>query len=272
MEKKERKMVNTNLGILLICLFSSIFTLVDFIVIDKALDKYVDCSKCTKCEIKDNGTVSGNTDNTPVIDDKKLLSEEDALNIGNLMFDKASSFYSSTVLTTSPFCGRSLNENNIVLDEGTYNKASNFSSIQDVKDYLLEFLSQNIVNAAVTNSGYKEIDGSLYCLASSGKGFLTNYTGNKNLKVLDIQEDKITYSIEFIYADFDSDNASCKFDWNFRLTPSDLSLCSPDDLFNVNADFVIEKNDNGNWIITKFADHISIEALNRNSVSIRYYE
>ena len=84
MEKKERKMVNTNLGILLICLFSSIFTLVDFIVIDKALDKYVDCSKCTKCDVKDNGTVSGNTDNTPVIDDKKdteIITQDELTNI-----------------------------------------------------------------------------------------------------------------------------------------------------------------------------------------------
>ena len=68
MEKKERKLVNTNLGILLICLFSSIFTLVDFIVIDKALDKYVDCSKCEKCTVVDNGD---NKDNTPVIDNDK---------------------------------------------------------------------------------------------------------------------------------------------------------------------------------------------------------
>lgn len=73
MKKKERKMVNTNLGILLICLFSSIFTLVDFIVIDKALDKYVDCSKCecSKCgdnnlkldDNKENKTVNDNGNN-----------------------------------------------------------------------------------------------------------------------------------------------------------------------------------------------------------------
>lgn len=76
MEEKERKVVNTNLGILLICLFSSLFTLIDYIVIDRALDKYVDCSKCTKCEVKESGTISGNTDNTPVVEDKKTDDAE----------------------------------------------------------------------------------------------------------------------------------------------------------------------------------------------------
>ena len=68
MEEKGKKMVNTNLGILLICLFSSIFTMTDFIIIDHVLDKYVDYSKCqcTKCDIKDNGV---NKDNASVVDD-----------------------------------------------------------------------------------------------------------------------------------------------------------------------------------------------------------
>lgn len=65
---EDKKVVNTNLGILLICLFSAVFTMADFIIIDHVLDKYIDYSKC---DVKDNGTVSGNTDNTPVIDDKK---------------------------------------------------------------------------------------------------------------------------------------------------------------------------------------------------------
>lgn len=81
MEKKDKKMVNTNLGILLICLFSSIFTLVDFLIVDKILDGYNKCEECTKCEIKDNGV---NKDNTPIIDDKKvneIISKDELTNI-----------------------------------------------------------------------------------------------------------------------------------------------------------------------------------------------
>ena len=59
MSKKKSNVVNTNLGILLICLFSSIFTMADFIIIDHVLDKYVDYSKCncTKCGVKDNNVI-----------------------------------------------------------------------------------------------------------------------------------------------------------------------------------------------------------------------
>lgn len=66
MNEKKKKVVDTNLGILLICLFSSIFTLVDFFVIDRVLNKYFDYSKC-ECE-KCN---SGNLKLDGVVDNKK---------------------------------------------------------------------------------------------------------------------------------------------------------------------------------------------------------
>lgn len=67
MEKKERKMVNTNLGILLICLFSSLFTLIDFIVIDKALDKYV--------------SNANSVDNRGIIDDSNIVDDGNAVDV-----------------------------------------------------------------------------------------------------------------------------------------------------------------------------------------------
>ena len=69
MEKKKKKIVDTNLGILLICLFSSIFTLVDFLIVDKILDSHNKCEECTKCDIKDNGV---NKNNTSVVDDANV--------------------------------------------------------------------------------------------------------------------------------------------------------------------------------------------------------
>lgn len=52
----------------------------------------------------------------------------------------------------------------------------------------------------------------------------------------------------------------------------DLSLCSDSDLIKVSADFVIEKNEDGRWIVTKFADYPNITVLNRDSININYYE
>ena len=61
-------MVDTNLGILLICLFSSIFTMADFIIIDHVLDKYFDYSKC---ECKSCGGTTNLNLSGSVIDNKK---------------------------------------------------------------------------------------------------------------------------------------------------------------------------------------------------------
>ena len=71
MEKKKKKIVDTNLGILLICLFSSIFTMADFIIIDNVLDKYIDYSKC-ECQKCNSVVVSDDNDSTSVIDDENV--------------------------------------------------------------------------------------------------------------------------------------------------------------------------------------------------------
>ena len=70
MEEKKKKIVNTNLGILLICLFCSVFTLADFLVVDHILGKYFDYSKCNcpKC-------VDSNLNLDGVIDNKNEESE-----------------------------------------------------------------------------------------------------------------------------------------------------------------------------------------------------
>ena len=71
MGEKKKKMVNTNLGILLICLFSSIFTMADFIIIDHVLDKYFDYSKCECSKCGDNNLkLDSNTDNISVVEEK----------------------------------------------------------------------------------------------------------------------------------------------------------------------------------------------------------
>lgn len=271
----EKKKISCSYSVLVIILFATVCVLTDYIVIDRKLNEgggsvSSSVNTNTNDDTKDNTGVDGNIDDTLITNSADLLSEENALAIGNLMFDKASSFYLSTLLTTKSFCGESFNNNNIVLDEVTYNKASKYSSIQEVKNYLLSFLSSSMVDSAVTDFGYKEIDGQLYCLASSGKGFLSDYTGNKKISVVNIDERKINYSIEFVFTDRSSGNNSCQAD---MLNKSlDLSLCSDSDLIKVSADFVIEKNEDGRWIVTKFADYPNITVLNRDSININYYE
>ena len=96
MEKKDKKMVNTNLGILLICLFSSIFTLVDFLIVDKILDGYNKCEECTKCG-DNNLILDDNKDNTSIIDDKKTDDNNGSEAIDNDKKDVAEDYDSRII-------------------------------------------------------------------------------------------------------------------------------------------------------------------------------
>ena len=64
MRENDSKVINTNLGILLICLFSAVFTMADFIIINSVLDKYVDYSKCecAKCDDRDDVVTDNKVD------------------------------------------------------------------------------------------------------------------------------------------------------------------------------------------------------------------
>lgn len=104
MNEKKKKVVDTNLGILLICLFSSIFTLVDFFVIDRVLNKYFDYSKC-ECE-KCN---SSNLKLDGVVDNKK---DDDIIDDG-ISAQNNYNYLRDTELTTG--CS---NEINIKIDNG----------------------------------------------------------------------------------------------------------------------------------------------------------
>lgn len=78
-----KKNVNTNLGITLILIFAALFTIIDFYVIGSHIDGYP------------FNDISGNTVNSDAnVDEKvndendKLLSEDEALKIGNDLFEK----------------------------------------------------------------------------------------------------------------------------------------------------------------------------------------
>lgn len=67
-----KKIINTNIGLVIICLFCAVCVMADFIVIDKALDSYVDYSKCNCAKYGDSNLNLGCvTDNTSVVEENK---------------------------------------------------------------------------------------------------------------------------------------------------------------------------------------------------------
>ena len=140
---KKKRMVDTNLGILLICLFSSIFTMADFIIIDHVLDKYFDYSKC---ECKSCGGTT-NLNLNGVIDSKK----------GDIWdrYDKI-----SCSVKTSDYCLISNTENKIEL-KASYNQERNNDFINIIvindKEYKLDLDKEESIKNVV-----ETIDGNIY--------------------------------------------------------------------------------------------------------------
>lgn len=89
-----KKKVDTNLGITVILMFAAIFTIIDFYVVCSHIDGYPfnDVSGNTINNSNNDNTVVEDKDvieeNDNQIENNKLLSEDDALKIGNELFEK----------------------------------------------------------------------------------------------------------------------------------------------------------------------------------------
>ena len=88
-----KKNVDTNLGITIILVFAALFTIVDFYVIGSELDGYPfnDLSDSVVYNDESNNTNTVVEDNK--IYDSELLSEEEALKIGNELYKKAGEIF-----------------------------------------------------------------------------------------------------------------------------------------------------------------------------------
>lgn len=264
MEKK-----NIGLIVLVIILFLLVLGLGGFIVYDKVLSNN---------EIENNENNNSEVDNNQ--NESKLLSNEEALAEGKRLYDKANDIYETWVLI--PYCGLTHGEakgdrvetlGDAGSGNGDYFK-SNFTSFEDLKNYLKQWLSDDIVNEKVvkTSESNGEIhynyvedlsllskrddlylyvdyvlkDNTLYCRLTAGMGWITLYQDKYEIKVDSIEENKITYTITSAYG---KEEVGC------YLGMLDVEPCGEEDLVYKDTKFVIEKNASGNFVVSEFTLH-----------------
>lgn len=230
-----------------------------------------------------NNNLNNNNSNNEQIN--TTLSENEAINIGKQLYDKATEIYSVWVLF--PYCGYDVTSDTADLKiEQLGNSAngnseyyeSEFASLDELKNYLKNYLSEDIINDKVkesyqlngetyykyvtdtsllssTDSHYSYIDyvlkdNKLYCRLQSGKGWLnTKYLDEYSLKVSNIDESKITFTVTSTYINDDTlqnSETSCN-----NQNPTN---CTDKDKEYKDSEFVIEKV-NDNWIVTSFTLH-----------------
>ena len=213
-----------------------------------------------------------------------ILSETDAIEIGEELYDKVTEIYSVWVLR--PYCGYDVNSDTTNLKKETFGNSGNgnslyyesqFTSLDELKNYLSEYLSDKIINDNVKEiyqlngeTYYKYVtdisllsssdphysyvdyvlkDNKLYCRLEVGKGWLNNkYLNEYSLKVSDITEDKVVFTVTSTYINDETLNSesTCNFE-----NPNN---CSESDKEYKDTEFVIEKVDN-NWIVTSYILH-----------------
>ena len=226
-----------------------------------------------------NNNNSNNEQNT------NILSENEAIEIGKKLYDKTTEIYSVWVLF--PYCGYDITSDTIDLNIenlGNYDNGnseyyeSEFTSLDELRDYLKNYLSEDIINDNVKESYqlngetyYKYVtdtsllsstdphysyvdyvlkDNKLYCRHQSGKGWLnTKYLDEYSLNVSNIDENKITFTVTSTYITDDTlqnSETSCN-----NQNPTN---CTDKDKEYKDSEFVIEKVNN-NWIVTNFTLH-----------------
>lgn len=185
----------------------------------------------------------------------EVVSDTEALTLGKDLYDKATEIYSTWVLT--PYCGYGSNELynqegvNIGGQPGYSYYESMFNNIDELREYLLKYLSQDIVNSKVPKNilenqeeiaDYIIYNNKLYCRRDAGKGWLSSYLGKYDIKVNSKESSKISYTITSYYA---KNRDECN---NNELN---FLSCDKSNIENKDTNFTIEKI-NDKWIVTNY--------------------
>lgn len=221
MEEKKKKIVNTNLGILLICLFCSVFTLADFLVVDHILGKYFDYSKCNCAKCDDS-----NLNLDGVIDNKK-----DDDNKGDI-WSRYDNISCST--KTSDYCLINNTKNKIEL-KTSFNKDRNFDFINIIvindKEYKLDLdKEESIKNVVETSDGNVYIE---YSQSLVNKSILLDVNANLISDFEDYYENSFDNAVSY-------DDGLYKIHSYYKRIGYAIMLCDTykdDDIFEINKQY-----------------------------------
>lgn len=145
------------------------------------------------------------------------MAEQEALNIGESLYQKAVDCYLTNIKTE-----------NIKAGASQYVKITNQDALEDIQLVLIN----NAFQKYMDYSSIEERDGIFYKL-DTGRGSNPAYIGNDRLTINKIEDEKITYMVTVDYTKYD--------DRGFET----------DEIETEDYDFIVVK-DNGDWKVTEF--------------------
>ena len=224
---------------------SNVGTIIMIIVIVLlSLFVYLLATKKNNFNNKNDGLVEDNTniDNNKNNNDKndKTISKEEAITISKEKMPVMISL-ANQKRGLYGYCGEFDEDADfLTIGNDTYDLSSEFKSVSEVKKYLEENISSELINEYFDNNKYQEKDGKLYCMVAH-KGVDLAYLRNENM----INNDNTKYDVLNLGND--------SFDVEVVISYYSVGDNTPSNLLTISSK--IEKID-GKYVVTKYSDNV----------------
>ena len=237
MEKRKKRKINVGTIIMII-----VIVLLSVFVYLLATKK-IGFSNKNDVVVEDNTNIDNNKNNNDDDDDKndKTISKEEAIAISKEKMPAMISL-ANQKRGLYGYCGEFDEDADfLTIDSDTYDLSSKFKSVSEVKKYLEESISSELINEYFDNNKYQEKDGKLYCMVAH-KGVDLAYLRNENM----INNDNTKYDVLNLSSD--------SFDVEVVISYYSVGDNTPSNLLTISSR--IEKID-GKYIVTKYSDNAS---------------
>lgn len=228
--KKRKSNVGTIIMIIVIVLLSVFVYLL--------ATKRIDFNNKNDDVIEDNTNIDNNKNNEDKND--KTISREEAITISKEKMPVMISL-ANQKRGLYGYCGEFDEDADfLTIGNDTYDLSSEFKSVSEVKKYLEENISSELINEYFDNNKYQEKDGKLYCMVAH-KGVDLAYLRNENM----INSRNIQYSVLNLGSD--------SFDVEVVISYYSVGDNTPSNLLTISSK--IEKID-GKYVVTKYSDNV----------------
>lgn len=228
--KKRKSNVGTIIMIIVIVLLSLFVYLL--------ATKRIDFNNKNDDLVEDNTNIDNNKNNNDKND--KTISKEEAITISKEKMPVMISL-ANQKRGLYGYCGEFDEDADfLTIGNDTYDLSSEFKSVSEVKKYLEENISNELINEYFDNNKYQEKDGKLYCMVAH-KGVDLAYLRNENM----INNDNTKYDVLNLSSD--------SFDVEVIISYYSVGDNTPSNLLTISSK--IEKID-GKYVVTKYSDNV----------------
>lgn len=230
----KRKKRKSNVGTIIMIIVILLLSLFVYLLTTKKID----FNNKNDDLVEDNTNIDNNKNNNDKND--KTISKEEAITISKEKMPVMISL-ANQKRGLYGYCGEFDEDADfLTIGNDTYDLSSEFKSVSEVKKYLEENISSELINEYFDNNKYQEKDGKLYCMVAH-KGVDLAYLRNENM----INNGNTKYDVLNLGND--------SFDVEVVISYYSVGDNTPSNLLTISSK--IEKID-GKYVVTKYSDNV----------------